>query len=144
MQSADSIRQLALLDRERLEQVMRDVAGFRAGGAAEKIASHLTEDLRLELAGHSPNFPYLGEYRGREAALFMLNRMRTDIEYQSFEMLALLVDHDQGFMRRRAQLRHRGTGKSGPVEIWDIYRFRDGRVCDLTIFLDLPALMRLG
>lgn len=144
MQSGDAIRQLALLDRERLEQVMRDVAGFRAGGALEKVADLLTEDFRLELAGNMPNFPYLGEYHGREAALFMLNRMRTDIEYQSFETLALLVDHDRGFMRRKAQLRHRGTGKSGPVEIWDIYRFRDGKVCDLVLFPDLPALMRLG
>jgi len=144
MQSSDVSRQLAVFDRERIERVMHEVASFRAGGAVEKIASLLCEDIRLEFAGNLPGFPFLGEYHGREAALFMLNRMRTEIEYVSFDILAAIIELDSAFMRRRAVLRHRGTGKSGAVEIWDTYRFRDGMVSELVLFPDLAALRQLG
>lgn len=143
MQSQESLRALAVFDRELIEDVMRQVAGYRAVGDIDSIGALLTSDITLELAGNAPNFPFLGRYHGREAALFLLNRMRTDIEYLSYDTLSLIVDHDQGFMRRLAQLRHRGTGRQGAVEIWDHYRFRNGQVCELTLLPDIPGLMRL-
>ena len=144
MQSAEFLRQVAKLDRDSLEQVMRDLADSRADGDLEKIGKVLTEDVRMELACAQPTFPYFGKFHGREAVLSALGRMRLDIEYQNYETLALLVDHDCGFMRRRALLRHRGTNRSGYVEIWDHFRFRDGLVSELVYFPDFPALMALS
>lgn len=144
MQSQQSLRALAAFDRDLIENVMQKVADYRAAGDIESIGAFLSSDVTLDLAnGHPPKIPLPGQHHGREAVLFVLNEMRTDIEYLSYETLSLIVDHDQGFMRRRAQLRHRGTGRQGAVEIWDHYRFRNGLICWLALLPDMPGLLRL-
>ncbi len=143
MQSLDALRQLTVLDRERIEHVIRCVLDLRVQSNFSEMSKFCADNVVLEVVGDPRRFIYAGKYCGRDAVLDCVRRMGVEIDYLDYELLDLLIDHDKALLRRRVFVRHRGTGITIPHEIWDRLRFEDGMVVEISKFIDVDAYNRL-
>lgn len=144
MQSLEALKQLAALDRDRIEQVLTMHNRLRAAGEFEALSDCYCEQAELELLGNPRYFAYAGRYRGRPAVIEAFRRMGTEVQFIEAEIRDILVDCDRAMMRTHARLRHRGTGLSLEHEIWDIFRFDNGLIAHQTKLIDLQAFNRLS
>lgn len=143
MQSFESLKQLAVFDRERIEHVVVLHNRLRAAAQFEDIGAQYSDVATLDILGNPKFLPYAGRYEGRSEIVGVLRQMATEIEFISTEVLDVLVDHSRALLRARARLRHRGTGLTLSQEIWDIFDFENGLIVRQTKHFDLQTFHRL-
>jgi hypothetical protein len=143
MQSIESLKQLAVFDRDRIEHVLVVHNGLRAAAQFDDIGAQYSDVATLDILGNPRFLPYAGRYEGRSEIVGVLRRMGTDVEFISTEVLDVLVDHNRAMLRARARLRHRGTGLTLSQEIWDVFDFEDGLIVSQTKHFDLQTFRRL-
>lgn len=143
MQSDEVLAKLAVLDRETIEQTIRDIHLLRAQAKYDALERYLAPEAEYEFVGSGPGFPFVGKYIGKSDIIDMFKTTNTEIEVLNSSLLKLMIEGDQAFTRRRVDARHRGTGLREVHEIWNIWKFRDGLVEKCIVFLDVSAYARL-
>ena len=143
MQSIDILRQLAVLDRDRIEQVLHDLIELRTNENVEAFSKLAAPNIVLEVVGDPRHFGPAGRYPGKVAAMDVLRRMIIDVIHLDYEILDQMIDHDKAMVRRIVRARHRGTGITLEHEIWDLVQFEDGMISRITKFVDMHASMML-
>jgi ketosteroid isomerase-like protein len=143
MQSEEAARQLAALDRNLFEQRIRAMVQMHADGNLRDLLDFVAEDVVYNVRGGWITFPYSGPVRGKNevaAAMAMIS-----VRFQNLGSVIhdLVIDGERAAFWRTATIRHRGTGKTGEVDVVDFIRFRDGLVAEFTEIADSAALAEL-
>ncbi len=143
MQSEEVFSKLAILDREEIENAIRNIHNLRANAQFDALERYLAPDAVFEYVGDSINFPYAGIYTGKKAIIALYNWINTEIEMLDSRMVERIIDGDRAFSRRKVEVQHRGTGVHDVHEIWDTWKFRDGLVTHSVKLVDTRAYDRL-
>ena len=143
MQSDELSSQLAALDREPIEQVIRDIHDLRAEAKFDALEQYLAPEAVFEFIGDRRQFRYAGRYCGRDQIIALYRTINTEIEIIGSKLLDWMIDGNKAFSRRLVHARHRGTGLCEIHEIWDTWKFRDCLVEESVKMLDISAFERL-
>ena len=144
MQSIDLLRQLAVLDRERIEHAVTQHGQLRLAGNFDGMAEYYSGHAVLELVGNPRHFIYAGIYEGVAQIIGAFKQMQTEIEFLNSEIKNLLIDQDSAMMRCAVKVRHRGTGLALSQEIWDLFRFEDGLISHHTKMIDVSSFKKMS
>jgi ketosteroid isomerase-like protein len=143
MQSDDASRRLAALDRELIEQRVRAMVRMHAEGNLHGLFDFVADDVVYNVRGGWITFPYAEAVRGKKNAAAAIAMISVQFENLGSVIHDLAIDGDRAAFRRTARIRHRGTSKTGDVDVVDFIRFRDGLVVEFTEIADSAALAAL-
>ena len=127
-------------DRALMEQRIRALLKMREDGDLAGLLSLAAPDIVYDIRGNWAAFPFSEPVRGKEMTAQALSMIAIHYENLDNVLHDIVIDGDRVALRRTATIRHRGTGKVGPVEISDFVRFRDGLVAELVENADPVAL----
>jgi len=127
-------------DRVLMEQRIRALLQMREDGDLAGLLSYAAPDIVYDIRGNWAAFPFSEPVRGKAMTAQALKMIAMHCENLGNVVHGIVIDGDQVAVRRTATIRHRGTGKVGPVEISDFVRFRDGLVVELVESADPVAL----
>jgi len=143
MQSDELSSRLAVLDRDLIENLIRDIHQLGADAKFEAMEKYLAPQAEFEYIGDRSQFPFAGRYVGKSEIIDLYRAMNTEIEIINGALLDIMIDGNRAFSRRWVDVRHRGTGARESHEIWDTWKFRDGEVEKSVKLLDISAFERL-
>jgi hypothetical protein len=143
MQSFETLRILASIDRDLLEQrtirLLECLADHDIDEALTFMAPHATVTLGRDRRA----MPYFGSYEGAEGIRRALREIEIEYVVISQDILEIAIDRDRVVTRRVCRMRHRGTGKVSNVEFCDWLQFQDGYVSELRLAPDTLPLVEL-
>lgn len=128
-------------DKEARRRV-HELVATRMSGNIPAILKFFVEDVELSYnCSRLRVFPS-GQWRGQDA--LRENLRRTDIDYQPLdaEVKDVLVEGDRTAVRWTSEWRHRGTGRLYRMDMAHFLRWRNGRIAEMTEFLDHHAISR--
>lgn len=132
------------LDREELERRARKIVTFPARGPdIEVIREFCSPEIVCEFVGDRARLPYAGRHAGIDALINIIRMIAVDFEQSNCEISEILIEDGRLAGRRRVEWRHRGTGRSGVVDLADFVRFQDGLIVELIEFRDSLTLLEM-
>ena len=143
MQSAETLGRLAVLDRDLIENTIREIHLLRSQAKFDALERYLAPKAVFEYVGDRRVFHYAGRYVGKKNIIELYKTINTEIEMLDSQLLNCIIERDRAFSRRRVAVRHRGTSRFERHEIWDVWRFCDGLVVSSQKLIDISAFGRL-
>lgn len=143
MQSSEFAGQMAMLDRDMIENTIQRIHHLRANAQFEALERYLAPDAVFEYVGLGAKFPYAGRFAGKPAIIALYKTINIEIEMLNSRLVERVIDGERAFTRRLVDVRHRGTGKRDSHEIWDTWKFRHGLVTASVKLVDTGAYERL-
>jgi ketosteroid isomerase-like protein len=140
MQSLESLRLLATVDRVLIEEQAMSFARFRGQSDPSKLMSLLSPNAVFTIPGDATLLSCVGRYEGSAAILRFFAHCHIDYEILKLKVLDALVDGDRAAVRSSCVLRHRGTGLARALNICDILRFENGLIVDVFSYMDTLAI----
>lgn len=101
-----------------------------------------TDDFEIHLVGDSTAVPFARSHIGLAASIALIDQIDMEFAWESIDIQAVLIEHDRGAVRWRADVRHRGTSARGFVEAFDHVVIADGKLRAFTEFFDTAATAR--
>lgn len=111
-------RNVAALQEQYRAILRGDTAGF---------SEFLTDDVELEIVG-SPDIPFAGQARGRQAFLEKFTANFSIIEEQHPEVSSVVAQGDLVVVAARETIRFRNHEQPKDVRWVQMFTFRDGRI----------------
>jgi ketosteroid isomerase-like protein len=142
VESPETSRTLAVLDRDLIEQRVRAILECRVAGDTDGMARYAAPDL-VYADGTWRSYPFQKTCHGREACLKMLREVNIYYEPLGSEIQRIAIDGDRVALHRRAKIRNRGTGVVVDIDICNFVKFRDGMVVEFSEYPDTMAVARL-
>jgi len=143
MQSLETIKFLAYVDRDLLERRATDLFGFMADHALERAITLFAPHAVVTLGCDLRAMPFYGRHQGLPAIRKVLRDIHIEYEVVRQDIQDVLLDGDRAVVRRLCRLRHRGTGKVCNVTFCDWLQFEDGFIVSLDSVCDALALAEL-
>ncbi|WP_374545119.1 nuclear transport factor 2 family protein [Rhodoblastus sp.] len=143
MQSDDALRRLGAVDREMIEQRIRTMVRMHSDGNLHGLFDLVADEVVYNVRGGWITFPYAKPVRGKKDVAAAMAMISVRFENLGSVIHNLVIDGDRAAFLRTATIRHRGTGKTGDVDVVDFIRFRDGLVVEFTEIADSAALADL-
>jgi len=140
MQSLESLRLLATVDRDLIEELAATFARLRGQSDSSKLMSLLSPNAVFTIPGDATLLSCVGRYEGSAAILRFFAHCHIDYEILKLKLLDVLVDGDRAAVRSSCLLRHRGTGLARALNICDVLRFENGLIVDVFSHLDTLAI----
>jgi ketosteroid isomerase-like protein len=110
----------------------------------KKFIEYLHEDCVCHVIGARHDYPFGGEYRGREQILGLLHRIDAEVELTEHRILNIVVDNDNVALKRETLVRHHGTAAVAKLTVANLLRLRDGKIADAYEYIDTGWLRRLS
>lgn len=126
-----------------IEARLRAILAARQADRREETDQYLDDDIIVETVGPTALKPYCGRLVGKDALRDFRRAFIVEVERISSDVLDLMVDGDRALVRRRLVLRNRGGGGAIELDVWERYRFRNGKVVEIIQQTDTVALARL-
>lgn len=126
-----------------MEARIRAVLAARQADRREDADHYLADDVIIESRGPDALKPYCGRYEGKSALLDFRRAFIIEVERIHAEILDLMIAGDLALVRRRLVLRNRGGGEAFDLDVWERYRFRDGKVVEIIQQTDTLSLAKL-
>lgn len=142
VESPETSRTLAVLDRDLIEQRVHALLGCLVAGDIDGMVKYAAPDLAYT-GGTWRSYPFLKECKGREACLTMLREVNIYYETLGCEINRIAIDGDRVALHRRATIRNRGAGVVVDIDICNFLKFRDGLVVEFSEYPDTMAVARL-
>jgi hypothetical protein len=143
MQSFDTLRILATIDRELLEQRTVRLFECLATHAIDEAMTYMAPCATVVLGRDRRAMPFFGAYEGAEGIRRALREIEIEYVIIRQDIRDIVIDRDRVVTRRTCRMRHRGTGKVSNVEFCDWLQFQDGYVSELTLAPDTLPLVEL-
>jgi ketosteroid isomerase-like protein len=142
VESPETSRTLAVLDRDLIERRVRAIFGCLVAGDLDGIEKYAAPDLAYT-GGTWRSYPFLKACHGRDACMAMLREVTIYFEILACEIDRIAIDGDRVALHRRARIRNRGAGVVVEIDICNFMRFRDGLVVEFSEYPDTMAVARL-
>lgn len=142
MQTPESIRNLALLDRDLIEQRIHDLLRLRAVGDISGMARYAAPDLVIKSAAGRA-YPFHTHYVGLQQCVEFGRAVHIAYENLGSTVNKLLIDGECAALQRTARIRNRGAGRTIEVDFWDFFKFRDGLIVEFAEYPDTAAFSQL-
>lgn len=143
MQSADTERALACLDRELIEKTVLKLLDQRTQNDLESMLKVADPNIVYEVRGSRRIYPYFGRREGIAEIGRMLKQQATEFENLGSRVHRLVIDGNDVVLERTAKLRHRGTNAVADIDIVNFLRFNRGLVVEISEHVDTAAIERL-
>ncbi len=132
------------LSRDDMARRMMELGSFsRSGPDIGLFRRYCSPDVVCEFVGDRSTIAYAGRHRGIEALVHIVRSIGVDFEQFGAATPEMVVEGGSVATRRSVEWRHRGTGRSGLVELADFVRFEDGLIVELVEFRDSVALLQM-
>lgn len=143
MQSEETLSLLAALDRDVIENAIKDICDLQVQGRFDALERYLAPGAEFRFLGDPRAFPYAGLCVGKKNIIGFYRRFHTEIEFLDHDVTDCIVEGERAFSRRVVSVVHRGTSLGEQHEIWDLWRFRNGLVMSSVKLLDISAYDRM-
>jgi ketosteroid isomerase-like protein len=132
------------LDHDEIERRARQLVTFPSTGPEiNTIQEFCSPDIICDFVGDSTRLPYAGRHVGIDALINIVRAVAVDFEQLQCEISEILIEEGRVAGRRKVKWRHRGTGRSGWVELANFVRFEDGMIIELVEFRDSVTLLEM-
>lgn len=143
MQSFDTLKLLAAVDRELLEQRCFSFFECLADQSLDKAMAFIDPQARLTLGSDTRAMPFYGARSGADAIRAAFREILIEYDVLHQDIRDVLLDGDRAVVRRICRMRHRGTGKVMNVDFCDWIQFQDGLMSELIFVPDTLPLVEL-
>ncbi len=127
----------------KIEQLIRGLWTERLYDATTAIQRCMSEDVRYRVLGGQASMPGPWLFNGRDAMIEAIGGIDRSIAFLDFRIVDLIVDGAEAALRWHATLRHRISGETAELSVFDLITVRDGQITDYTEFLDTESFHRL-
>lgn len=124
-----------MTDRETLESTITKLYEARAVNDVESLMSHAGPGFSFCLVGSGKLAPIAQRVSEPAAVDTALRGLIADWDMSKIKTTRLYVDGDTVFAHREGPIRYRG-GEEVHTEYLDRFTFKDGKIVDLTEFVD--------
>ena len=144
MQSLETLRNLATLDRELIEQHLRTYISARARADLDALLKCLSPAISITIVGDPDFHPYAGRYDGFDGVRNLMRRIDVEFIYLESEILDIVIDQDRAVARRVKLLRQNGTGEIRRLDMCCWARFDQGLICEIFEYTDTALTAALA
>jgi ketosteroid isomerase-like protein len=139
--SEDALRRIGQVDRDLIEQRIRELFELWSHGDLDSVVGYLAADVKFPRPGNwsSARKPTIG----REAAIKLLRQWRNLFENIVSVLHEIVIDGDRAVVHRTAVGRFRKSGERYQGDVIEFMRFRDGLIVEFTSYPD-AALSRVS
>lgn len=117
---------------EDAERLIDDLYAATGEGDWDKVATMVTDDLVISEA---PGLPMAGTYTGKNALRDLFIKVFATLEVSSLDTIARTYGGEYAIAILRMNF---GEGQE-PAELTEMFRFRDGKVCEIKPYYFDPA-----
>ena len=115
-------------DRQKTEQLLRDLYAARASGDVTGVYDKFSPDARFQVAGASHSTPVAVTAIGAKEYRPLLAVMIKTFKLSDQEILSLLIDGTKAAVHWRANIFSRLTGTTVLTELIDVIEIRNDRI----------------
>ena len=120
---------------DQIRQCVDDLYAATGRGDFDAAASMLTEDFFITEAD---GLPMAGVYRGRDALRDLFVRVMGMVDVVALDRHALMIGEDCAVVHLSFRF---ADPALAPSELCEMFRFRDGKLCEIRPFYFDPATM---
>ena len=133
------------LEREEIVARVRELAEFDPahGPDVELMREYYSPDIVCEFVGHRARIPYAGRHAGVEAVINIVRAINVDFEQLHNSLSDIVVDGGRLACRRSVRWRHRGTGRTGMVQLAEFVKFEDGLIVEHIEYRDSVTILEM-
>jgi ketosteroid isomerase-like protein len=133
------------LSREAIASRMHELADFPTPMGMDLAATrkYFSPDVICEFIGNRTRFPYAGRHVGVEALTNIVRTISTEFEQFNCGLSDLLIDGGRAACRRTVEVRHRGTGRHGLVELAEFLKFENGLIVEMIEYRDSVTILEI-
>lgn len=117
---------------QEVETLIDDLYAASAAADWDKVATMVTDDL---LISEAPGLPMAGTYKGKNALRDLFNDVFAMLQVQSLDVIGSTYGGDYAVKILRMNF---GEGLE-PAELTEMFRIRDGKVCEIKPYYFDPA-----
>ena len=140
MLTAQSQRELAILDRQLIENNLRAIYDARKRGDIQALVHLLSEKIRANVVSTTGSYGFVGPVIGTEQMLRALRTIEAEVELLDTEIIDMVIDGDCASVHRKVVMRGRGTGVTREMHAFDYCKFENGILVEVEQFTDTQAL----
>ena len=141
MESPDTSRKLAAIDRSLIEHRIHAIFERRAAGYLEGMCAYAAPDIVIN-GGTWPD-PFPKSVQGKDVCKAVMRQVNIFYENLGCQIRQLAIDGDRAAVHRVATIRNRGTGVVTEIDICDFLKCREGLVVEFSEYPDTLAVARL-
>jgi ketosteroid isomerase-like protein len=143
MLTIETTHALHELERDSIAALIREFWRARLKDAATAIRRYAAPDVAFGVlsGGEGPSTWRI--FEGLEEVTEAVRGIDVNLEFQSFEIVDLIIDGGRAALRWHARLRNRGTGVQGDLAVFDLISVADGLITDYIEFFDTDGFARL-
>ena len=138
MLSEEALRHIGRVDRELIEQRIRDLLECWSRDDMDGLVGYLAPDVKFLRPDHGSREgkPAVG----RAAAVKLLRQWRNLFENIVSVLHEIVIDGDRAVVRRTAVGRFRDSGERYQGDVIHFFRFRDGLIVEYSSYLDASLI----
>ena len=134
-----------MTSRSQIESAIRALYEARVRGDVEGVVSFFTQNAVYRLHGAGTGSVALGRpAEGLAMIRLIVTALVQTSRFSNWKEIALLVDGEQAALHWRALATHGVTGKSVELDLFDFYKFRDGKILELQQSFDTALAMSIA
>lgn len=132
------------LSREEMARRLLELCNFsRKGPDIGLFQRYCAPEVVCEFVGDRAAIFYAGRHLGVDALTSIIRSINIDFEQVGSATPEMVAEGGGVAARRTVEWRHRGTGRSGIVELADFVRFEKGLIVELVEFRDSVAVLQM-
>jgi ketosteroid isomerase-like protein len=130
-------------ERDRIEQILRQIYPARARGDLETIHRIFADDVHFALAGSPEASPVAARSNGAAEFRSLLAGLVQTFEMREPTILSMVIEPPKAAVHWRVNVRATETGKEATTELFDLIEFKDGRISSFLEFCDTALAAQL-
>jgi ketosteroid isomerase-like protein len=132
-------------NRADMERTIRDLWSARLKGDLEGTTRGLTEDAVFGINGRGTGVAAMSTpCCGMAEVKPVLQGLIDNFTFDDWKQLDLLIDGETAFLHWTARVTCKATGKSDDFEVFDLIRFRDGKIVEYRQCTDTALLVSVA
>lgn len=134
-----------MTSRAQIEETIKSLYVARVKGDLDGTLRDIADDAVFGLHARGTGAPQLSApIAGKASIKAAIGALIADWQFKDWQQIDLLVDGEKAMLHWRASVTNTKSNKSEVFDVFDVIKFRDGKIVDYQQSTDTAMMMRLA
>ena len=134
-----------MTDSDQIKETIRATYRARVQGDLDGTMAPFADDVAFTFNGKGTGLPIMAQaVQGKAAVRDLMEQLIASFRFTDWQEVLFVAEADRGALHWRATVTFTTSGRSESFDVFDFYRFRDGKIVDFRQSTDtarIPQMM---
>lgn len=143
MHAINGFREGMMTDLKAMRALVAEAYEARGHGNIDGVMSAFHADALFQIVGDKKVLPIAEAFRGHANVREAMNQFIASFEFIGREIISIIAEGDRAAVHSRLTIRFTPKNMTVTTEVVDLFKFKDGKILELTEFADTALIKEL-